>query len=200
MWISDMATHTGNHLLTGTPLQLQNGQCEASSQGRTPWAQHLHFTPETQSTRRGGGMAGPLRPWPGLGGQRRGRALMASDGQSRPGPVRMPRVGPTSVRRVRVNHAAEGRGSRKAGPIRGVKSVLLLTRQKGPTEIWTRIAGFRVQSANHYTMEPLLLKSWYTVHLISLCALFFFFSLFPLRYSWLIMFVSGTQHSDPKFL
>ena len=26
----------------------------------------------------------------------------------------------------------------------------------GSTEIWTRIAGFRVQSANHYTMEPFL--------------------------------------------
>ena len=26
----------------------------------------------------------------------------------------------------------------------------------GPTEIWTRIAGFRVQSANHYTMGPFL--------------------------------------------
>ena len=25
----------------------------------------------------------------------------------------------------------------------------------GPTEIWTRIAGFKVQSANHYTMGPL---------------------------------------------
>ena len=25
---------------------------------------------------------------------------------------------------------------------------------KGPTEIWTRIAGFKVQSANHYTMGP----------------------------------------------
>ena len=24
----------------------------------------------------------------------------------------------------------------------------------GPTEIWTRIAGFRVQRANHYTMGP----------------------------------------------
>ena len=30
----------------------------------------------------------------------------------------------------------------------------LQARQQGPTEIWTRIAGFRVQSANHYTMEP----------------------------------------------
>ena len=25
---------------------------------------------------------------------------------------------------------------------------------KGPTETWTRIAGFKVQSANHYTMGP----------------------------------------------
>ena len=25
---------------------------------------------------------------------------------------------------------------------------------QGPTEIWTRIAGFKVQSANHYTIEP----------------------------------------------
>ena len=29
---------------------------------------------------------------------------------------------------------------------------------KGPTEIWTRIAGFKVQSANHYTMGPALTK------------------------------------------
>ena len=26
---------------------------------------------------------------------------------------------------------------------------------QGSTEIWTRIAGFKVQSANHYTIEPL---------------------------------------------
>ena len=26
----------------------------------------------------------------------------------------------------------------------------------GPTEIWTRIAGFKVQSANHYTIGPLI--------------------------------------------
>ena len=35
---------------------------------------------------------------------------------------------------------------------------LHITRQKkqsGPTETWTRIAGFRVQSANHCTMGPL---------------------------------------------
>ena len=30
----------------------------------------------------------------------------------------------------------------------------------GSTEIWTRIAGFRVQSANHYTIEP-----WHWRHL-----------------------------------
>ena len=27
-------------------------------------------------------------------------------------------------------------------------------KSRGPTEIWTRIAGFKVQSANHYTMGP----------------------------------------------
>ena len=30
----------------------------------------------------------------------------------------------------------------------------------GSTETWTRIAGFRVQSANHYTMEPQLKSVW----------------------------------------
>ena len=28
-------------------------------------------------------------------------------------------------------------------------------KKRGPTEIWTRIAGFRVQSANRYTIRPL---------------------------------------------
>ncbi len=28
--------------------------------------------------------------------------------------------------------------------------------KKGPTEIWTRIIGFRVQGANHYTIGPVL--------------------------------------------
>ena len=27
---------------------------------------------------------------------------------------------------------------------------------EGATEIWTRIAGFKVQSANHYTMGPVV--------------------------------------------
>ena len=30
-------------------------------------------------------------------------------------------------------------------------------KKTGPTEIWTRIAGFKVQSANHYTMGPNIL-------------------------------------------
>ena len=64
-----------------------------------------------------------------------GRGLEGRDGQSRPGPARMPWVGSAPVRRVRVNQAAEGRGRPQAGPIRGVKSVPLLSRQKGPTEI-----------------------------------------------------------------
>ena len=29
-----------------------------------------------------------------------------------------------------------------------------LEKREGSTEIWTRIAGFKVQSANHYTIEP----------------------------------------------
>ena len=29
-----------------------------------------------------------------------------------------------------------------------------IIKKLGSTEIWTRIAGFRVQSANHYTIEP----------------------------------------------
>ena len=33
----------------------------------------------------------------------------------------------------------------------------------GSTEIWTRIAGFKVQSANHYTIEPRLV---YWIHFL----------------------------------
>ena len=29
-----------------------------------------------------------------------------------------------------------------------------MERFEGSAEIWTRIVGFRVQSANHYTTEP----------------------------------------------
>ena len=36
------------------------------------------------------------------------------------------------------------------------KEVLQEKKNEGPTEIWTRIAGFKVQSANHYTMGPVM--------------------------------------------
>ena len=43
--------------------------------------------------------------------------------------------------------------------IKGVSNVqispTLIEKREGPTEIWTRIAGFKVQSANHYTMGPM---------------------------------------------
>ncbi len=39
--------------------------------------------------------------------------------------------------------------------------IIILKKYKiGPTEIWTRIAGFKVQSANHYTMGPCLQKAY----------------------------------------
>ena len=31
-----------------------------------------------------------------------------------------------------------------------------LLKKEGPTEIWTQIAGFKVQSANHYTIGLIL--------------------------------------------
>ena len=37
--------------------------------------------------------------------------------------------------------------------------VILSIRKKGSTETRTRIVGFKVQSANHYTIEPVLLAS-----------------------------------------
>ena len=40
-------------------------------------------------------------------------------------------------------------------------------KKSGSTEIWTRIAGFRVQSANHYTIEPPVC--------VGVCILFCFF-------------------------
>ena len=43
------------------------------------------------------------------------------------------------------------------GFIRSCKKLFdVISKNEGPTEIWTRIAGFKVQSANHYTMGPLL--------------------------------------------
>ena len=52
----------------------------------------------------------------------------------------------------------------------------------GPTEIWTRIAGFKVQSANHYTMGPYLwnwlkiIDVFFTHFLYRIFFLFFFFN------------------------
>ena len=38
-----------------------------------------------------------------------------------------------------------------------------LEKREGSTEIWTRIAGFKVQSANHYTIEPWLVSQIFKV-------------------------------------
>ena len=39
----------------------------------------------------------------------------------------------------------------------------------GPAEIWTRITGFRVQSANHYTMGPILETKQFSINLKLIC-------------------------------
>ena len=41
-----------------------------------------------------------------------------------------------------------------------------LEKREGSTEIWTRIAGFKVQSANHYTIEPCLDSYSLIFHLV----------------------------------
>ena len=56
-------------------------------------------------------------------------------------------------------HAAFWSGVRRAtvAPRSQLNHKLTKLRRKqneGSTEIWTRIAGFKVQSANHYTIEP----------------------------------------------
>ena len=110
-------------------------QYEAPSQGRTQGAQPLPFAPKTLGNPTGG------RHWlgccsPGRGIERSAGAgpPMAKDVQSCLGPARMSWVVPTLVWWAHVNHAAWGHGSWKAGPIRGVKSVLVLINQKGPTQ------------------------------------------------------------------
>ena len=42
-------------------------------------------------------------------------------------------------------------------------------RMEGSTETWTRIAGFKVQSANHYTMVPKLLPGFRKIVLSTTC-------------------------------
>ena len=46
------------------------------------------------------------------------------------------------------------------------KRVFQEKKNEGPTEIWTRIAGFKVQSANHYTIEPCLDSYSLIFHLV----------------------------------
>ena len=118
---------TGNHLPTGIPVQLQDWAV------RSPLAGQDFVSSASAFYAKDPGHPTMGRPW--LGGCAHGRGLEGRDGQSRPGPARTPRIGPTTVRRVRVNHAAEGRGRPQVGPIRGIKSVSFLSRQKGPTEL-----------------------------------------------------------------
>ena len=116
------------------------------SRGRILWAQPLPFTPKTQGTRRGGGIGWAAAPLAGAWRAEMGRTARVQRG--RPGSVPHLSAVSVSTRPLRVA------GDLRRVPIRGVKNVSLLSRQEGPTEIWTRIAGFRVQSAHHYTMEP----------------------------------------------
>ena len=46
------------------------------------------------------------------------------------------------------------------------RPLLNSNKNKGSTKIWTRVSGFRVQSANHYTTEPFYIK----VKTIALCS------------------------------
>ena len=39
---------------------------------------------------------------------------------------------------------------------------------QGSTEIWTRIAGFKVQSANRYTIEPIRFNTSYILFIVFL--------------------------------
>ena len=65
-------------------------------------------------------------------------------------------------------HAAFWSGVRRAtvAPRSQLNHKLTKLRRKqneGSTEIWTRIAGFKVQSANHYTIEPWLVSQIFKV-------------------------------------
>ena len=106
-------------------MQLQALRCEAPSRAGLRGLSLSLLLPTPRGRDEGPALAGPLRPRAGVGGQRRGRALGGRDGQSRPRPARTPRVGPTAVRVVPEKQAAGVRGSEKAGPINGVKIVLL---------------------------------------------------------------------------
>ena len=42
------------------------------------------------------------------------------------------------------------------------KTIAIYKYTKGPTGVWTRVGGFKVRSANHYTIEPIF--QWITTH------------------------------------
>ena len=52
----------------------------------------------------------------------------------------------------------------------------------GPTEIRTRIAGFKVQSANHYTIGPIVIPKALKSYTISVSLIFVW-----LHWAWLIL-------------
>ena len=100
------------------------GRCSLSLLPPRPWV-----------TRREGGTGWVAAP---LGGGREEGRGRASDGQgcAEPPGSSEDALGwsHTCPSGARVNHAAGGHGSWKAGPFRGVKIVLVLINQKGPTQ------------------------------------------------------------------
>ena len=73
---------------------------------------------------------------------------------------------PTALSRLMKNY-----GILSLFSLFGTKRKEIRKKMLGPTEIWTRIAGFRVQSANHYTIGPLMFKHILSVHLVHIPAI-----------------------------
>ena len=69
----------------------------------------------------------------------------------------------------------------------------------GPTEIWTRIAGFRVQSANHYTMGPYSLSVKENYQVERLIATDFFIADLDLRSGSTDLYKDFVQSIEWKF-
>ena len=78
--------------------------------------------------------------------------------------------------------------------------------RKGSTESWTRVFGFKVQGANHYTIEPTqilrmltlselpLLVAFYSLFvMITVCLLFGFFLVFV---HWLVSLLTRRVNSN----
>ena len=83
MWISHMAAHPHNHLVSRTTVQLQDAQWEAPWRGRTQWTQPLPFTPEAQGTQEGGGTGWAAAPLAGAWRAEMGRAARVQRGRPR---------------------------------------------------------------------------------------------------------------------